>query len=320
VITGPALLRDEMHLPYSVSPSRVSRGGIDRRCLGLGLVGLLGACATQAPQGAIVVTTHSYATGRLEDGETALLLDLYRPDRTIPRATLVLMHGGGFIGGSRDLAENVEIARFLAERGFAVASISYRFAQQRPIIRPNFEAYAAFVETLPLPLAVQMRANFGDAWSRAVAAGVEDALAALAWVGRVGSASGHAPTGIGMIGMSAGAVTATSIGYLARKFGLPPAGLDAIVCIRGAILDHSVDFVSDDPDLLIAHGAEDNVVALAEAEHLIAAARRAELDSELHVFPGFGHDLGGQPLLDAPTDQGGVFADRLLAFLERVFR
>jgi len=62
-----------------------------------------------------------------EQGQNqALLLDLYLPPGTTPaaRPTVVLIHGGGFTGGTR--ADMRDAARTYAQRGYVAASISYR--------------------------------------------------------------------------------------------------------------------------------------------------------------------------------------------------
>ncbi len=62
-------------------------------------------------------------------GNTGLRLDLWRPAGGRPgAATIIFAHGGGWISGSRNQPNNVSWCRFLADRGFSVASIDYRFA------------------------------------------------------------------------------------------------------------------------------------------------------------------------------------------------
>lgn len=62
-----------------------------------------------------------------ENGQAqVLLLDLYEPagDTATARPTVVLAHGGGFVGGSR--GDMGDLARQYAERGYVAASITYR--------------------------------------------------------------------------------------------------------------------------------------------------------------------------------------------------
>jgi hypothetical protein len=59
---------------------------------------------------------------------TTLLADLYQPagDLSANRAIIIYVHGGGFVGGTRD-GENIPyFCDELAKRGYVVASIDYR--------------------------------------------------------------------------------------------------------------------------------------------------------------------------------------------------
>ncbi|MEM0924625.1 MAG: alpha/beta hydrolase [Planctomycetota bacterium] len=61
-------------------------------------------------------------------GDRSLSLDLFSPNREGPLPTVVLVHGGGWVQGSRDKFE--PLARAIAERGYVVANISYRLATE----------------------------------------------------------------------------------------------------------------------------------------------------------------------------------------------
>ena len=62
-------------------------------------------------------------------GNTELKLDLWRPAAGVKTsATIVFAHGGGWVSGFRNQPNIVSWCRFLSDRGFAVASVDYRFA------------------------------------------------------------------------------------------------------------------------------------------------------------------------------------------------
>ena len=62
-------------------------------------------------------------------GDLELKLDLYHPDsHEWQNAVIVFAHGGGWISGSRSQPKNVSWCRFIASKGFYVASVDYRFA------------------------------------------------------------------------------------------------------------------------------------------------------------------------------------------------
>jgi acetyl esterase/lipase len=71
--------------------------------------------------------TMTYAT---RDGKS-LVLDLYRRDRELPPAPLVIaIHGGSWRSGGR--ADLPALNSYLAARGYVVASPEYRFAPEHP--------------------------------------------------------------------------------------------------------------------------------------------------------------------------------------------
>ena len=57
---------------------------------------------------------------------STVALDVYHPEGTQPRTTVVWVHGGGWLAGSK--AQNANYARILAARGFTVAMIGYSLA------------------------------------------------------------------------------------------------------------------------------------------------------------------------------------------------
>ncbi len=62
----------------------------------------------------------------------SLQLDFYQPliKNDHPSPLLVLMHGGGFASGARDGVAEVKFCKTMAEKGYAIASISYRLTRK----------------------------------------------------------------------------------------------------------------------------------------------------------------------------------------------
>ena len=74
-------------------------------------------------------TTHTYHV--FENGDS-LQLDFYKPkllDKKLP--LLLYVHGGGFSGGQRNDDNTVYFATTLAEKGYAIVSISYRLIMKK---------------------------------------------------------------------------------------------------------------------------------------------------------------------------------------------
>jgi acetyl esterase/lipase len=232
------------------------------------------------------------------DGQK-LKLDLYLP-KSAPRTPLVVfIHGGSWRAGTYKGCR----IDYLAEQGFAVASISYRFSN---------------VATFP--------------------AQIHDCKAAVRWLRAHAKDYGYDATRIGVAGMSAGghlaALLATSGGsedlegsvggnldqssnvqavvdffgptdFVLRgkthhaRANAPDSGTFQL--LGGAAKDDarrasrasSVMYVTaDDPPLLIIHGDKDRTVYMDQSESLRDAYTKAKLDVELVVVPGAAH--GGE--------------------------
>lgn len=60
----------------------------------------------------------------LRRGDDVLRLDVYRPSAAGPRPAVLILHGGGWESGSRQMERN--LAKALAARGFVAIPVSYR--------------------------------------------------------------------------------------------------------------------------------------------------------------------------------------------------
>lgn len=121
-----------------------------------------------------------------------LPLDFFRARGLAGAAPLVVMvHGGGWDGGER--GQLAAVHRWLAERGVAVAAISYRLAP-------------------------------AHGWP----AQRDDLLAALAWLRENSARLGTDPARVTLAGRSAGAQIAAATAYAAR-----PPGVRAVVALYG---------------------------------------------------------------------------------------
>jgi acetyl esterase/lipase len=76
------------------------------------------------PEGTLQCVTHIYK----KVGNTDLKLDIWYPNKKGHAHPLVFFaHGGGWISGFRNQPKNVSWCKFLASKGFAAASIDYRY-------------------------------------------------------------------------------------------------------------------------------------------------------------------------------------------------
>lgn len=78
--------------------------------------------AKYVPTGVAAILDQPY-----DSDKSAVALDVYRPEGALqPRTTVVWIHGGGWLAGSKEQMGNY--ARILAARGFTVAMVGYSLA------------------------------------------------------------------------------------------------------------------------------------------------------------------------------------------------
>jgi acetyl esterase/lipase len=268
-------------------------------------------------------------------GDRALLLDLYLPgggdnpgagpSRQTghgPRPVIIWIHGGAWRTGSKD---NPRAAR-QAQRGYAVASISYRLSQEATFPAQIHDCKAAV------------------RWLRAHAGQYNlDAVRFAAWGA---SAGGHLAV---LLGTSGGVADLEgNLGHQAFSsrvqavcdfFGpsdfLRMSDVPGVMphdtpdspesqLVGGPIQDNPqavnranpITYVTaNDPPFLIVHGVEDYTVIANQSELLHAALQSANVESTLHLVPGAGHGFQGA------TDEQLAQIDRWVdAFFDRHLR
>jgi para-nitrobenzyl esterase len=249
-----------------------------------------------------------YGTGRVMapvPHDVPLILDLYSPVGALgPRPAAIFIHGGGFKTGSRDATEAVQVARGLAATGVVVASIDYRLSPQRPAVSDRFAPLVPRVAPAP------GRLPDGD-FSLAVVAAIEDTLKAVGFV--TGPTSGVTvdPQRVGLLGGSAGAITADHIAYVLDDYGIARPRIGFVGSLWGGILIQSRDgsrpasqLDAGEAPLFAAHGAADPTLPVAMSDDLVARARAQRVATEYIRMAGAGHDPPSfftQPQADGKT-------------------
>ena len=237
-----------------------------------------------------------------------LRLDVLTPnDRPAPDKPAVLMiHGGGFDGGSRTHEELVALADRLASAGYVCFLSDYRLTGDQPPAPPEWDVIA---------LGAAIHASFVDAKT------------ALRFIRANHARYGVNPDRIAVLGESAGAFAALAAGISDEEdFARDRADLEvpeennpterarpkAVIDFWGSanlILD---EFSADDPPLLIVHGTADFNFGTFYYPTATNIRDRAEANNIPHVFmplPGEGHGAW-----DARVD-GEDLADIALRFL-----
>ena len=233
----------------------------------------------------------------------ALAADLYRPSGAGPFPAVLMIHGGGWEGRSRQDMDS--ISQQVAKHGYVVMNVSYRFAP-----RWNFPAQ------------------------------LNDIQQALLWL-RAHAADQSVDTDrVGVWGYSAGAHLAALLGVTGPtdKQFVQGARVQAVVAggtpvdvryykngalvkgLMGVSYDENPDLwrdasplalvTADDPPVFLYHGTFDFTVSDSNAHAMYDALNSAKVPTELYLMHGLEHL--STFVVDSPVESAIEFLDRHL--------
>lgn len=279
---------------------------------------------------AVTKSTHIYAQGMAYEywGDTSgaaidLLLDLYIPeDAPGLRPAAIFIHGGGFVGGTREQGALPRMAETLASRGWVCISVDYRLAGDHGMVPQAWLDYGQ-----DQPVSPKER-NQG----LAIYAASRDVKAALRWLTARADSYAVDVTKLTALGGSAGAVLAVMLGAtepedfrdeltasedptLLTTTLDAPSDVHSIVDFWGSAVAVEIleevygvtRFDSGDAPLLIIHGTEDPTVPFEKALQLEEIWTDTGVPFESHALIGAGHGawnrtIDGQPLVEIAFD------------------
>ncbi|MEO0560598.1 MAG: alpha/beta hydrolase [Chloroflexota bacterium] len=237
-----------------------------------------------------------------------LLADVYEPeDAPGNRPAIVMIHGGGFRGGTRKQDVYLEAGPFFASRGWVAISISYRLLRDHGTVPAM------------LPQAIARLAPEGTAdQALAIYPAARDAKAAVRWVYANAATLGINTGYITSFGGSAGAVLATMLGVTDPVDYTDEIGVDVDPTLATTNLDQpskvhtiidfwgsgaavemvevfkQVDrFDSTDAPIMIVHGTNDRTVLYSEAEALRDRYEAIGVPYMLYTLEGRGQGAWG---------------------------
>lgn len=223
-------------------------------------------------------------------GGHRLLMDIYRPEGVGPHPAVLLVHGGGWLGGSK--AGHAGTGAMLARNGYVACAINYRLA-------PEFPYPAAF----------------------------DDCQRAVRWIRAHASEYGIHPRRVGAMGDSAGGHLVALIGVrdardnsdqelsrfrsrpdavvgyygayeLVRMWQIEMAHRPLTAWLGGPPEGHERIYretspasmvTRDAPPFLLLHGDQDRVNPEEQSHLLHEALRKKGVESTLLILPGAGH-------------------------------
>lgn len=231
-----------------------------------------------------------YGTGEVNGGGTFvdLKLDLYTPQGTgqTKFPLVVVVHGGGFVSGSKTQSNVVAWSRAFAGRGYLVASIDYRLSGSNPVpsprVRPLYDAVVAAGGTQQQVTAV---------------AAIDDTLRAIDYLRTRPEASNSA---VVLVGGSAGAVTVNYVAYALDDYGISRPAVGAVVSNWGGLvagdpaqlIDNPVPTLPNlytEPPIFLAHATGDPTVPYAASTAIAARAAAVGLDHVLYTKTANAH-------------------------------
>lgn len=245
----------------------------------------------------------------ISPGSIDLKLELFSPagdDVPVAKPAVILIHGGGFVNGSRFNLRLIEMCEDMAQRGWVCVSIDYRLAGDKPIISDEITS-TDWWATLPPP------GQSEDDRTIAIVAAMEDTLSVHRWLTANAESLGVDTSRIGIGGSSAGAITALLASYVLDDLGLLNKGdIDAVYDMWGGLLGLDNTYMqADDAALLISHGEDDPTVEVSQAYDLRDRAEAINLPYEMHIESNRGH---GFNIFTVQTRSGETHYERFVAF------
>jgi acetyl esterase/lipase len=226
--------------------------------------------------------------GRKEKADLYLPADP-QPGQKFP--AVVIIHGGGWAGGEKRAAREINIGTTLALNGYVGMSIDYVLANS---------------------------GHPGPTWPQ----NLHDCKTAVRWLRANSGRLNIDPAHIGVIGGSAGGHLAAMVGLCGGELDPPGQGDCRVQCavdLYGPVLwfeqrdltmfrktraeapglyqqaDPRSHIDRNDPPLLILHGTADKTVAVADSEALAAAMKTAGASYQLEVIPNAPHSFHLEP-------------------------
>lgn len=204
-------------------------------------------------------------------------LTVYRPLPWVENgAAVVICPGGGFMALSIN-SEGVEVAEWLAAKGFTAFVLKYRLAHTGEDATEEFQ---------------QMwkdKQKFGQLLRDVVPLSINDGLHAVSYVRKHASEWNVLPEKVGIVGFSAGGTVAAGVALQYSPEGRP---MFAAPIYAAASRFKDTPVPSDAPPIFLAAATDDNLGLAGDSVGLYQQWTAAHKSAELHMFSRGGHGFG----------------------------
>jgi len=231
----------------------------------------------------MVLSDIAYSTGATTTGSINLLLDIYQPDATCTanRPTVLYVHGGAFVIGTKNGVGVTEMAEAMNDRGINFVSIQYRLTPDNPVPSPQFKAVTNDLEASGFLAEDAIRAN-------AIASAFEDTVAALNFLRDNQDTYCLDTDRLAYWGSSAGAVTVLQVAYGLNQFDIDRPEPLVVVDYWGLLFRNS-DLETGEAPFFVLHGTQDPTVDYQSALDITARAGEVSVPFALYSVVGAGH-------------------------------
>src|SRR5580704_16927835 len=228
-------------------------------------------------------------------GNRPLRLDVYRPT-TPNRAAVLLVHGGGWSRGSKDMLGPAATA--LADQGFVVMAQEYRLTGEAPFPANIHDVKRA------IRWAKDSAGKLGFDPSKLCLEGHSaGAHLVLLAAGTPDDARLAPPEGLGDVSQDVSAVCAIYPPTLFHYDGERPSGALAARVLPGAdasaqaaeLASPMTHVTAAYPPVMLLHGDADKVVPVSASRRFEERVREAGGKVDLHVYAGLPHGFANHP-------------------------
>jgi acetyl esterase/lipase len=234
-----------------------------------------------------------------ESDEPRQTLDIYLPaNSTAPRPTIFMVHGGGYVFGSKDQMRQTAV--YYAEQGYVVVAPTYRLAPEDIYPAPIEDVFCALGWTLAHADDYNIDTDHIILMGESAGANAVSLLATVDDISLFDSdcafpiAESFEPLTAVLYYMPVGLTTCdcnAAKSMVAIFFGIPTFEIDQIVADDPRFANASpLPFLDEtDPPMLLIHGTRDDLVPISESYHFVDAAQEVGIDVVFEPIEGAPH-------------------------------